>query len=166
MLKINKQQAIILVCVIIAIVAVVAYNGKHKNTKTPKIERISSKEMPYLKQNDLPINITIPGWPAEIPMEKDAPILRNYQSAPPGAEGRQITRMFRSAKTAKENYKIYDDFFKANGWTEVSQNQSGDAASLAAEKDNNLLTAVIYQIPKANVSNVSLTFAAIASAKK
>jgi cytoskeletal protein RodZ len=103
-------------------------------------------------------------FPPNVPLEPGATVTSNYNSA--GANGQlQATRSFRSAKSADQNFAIYQDFLtgKASGWTIVSTTndpQTGDRSFLA-KGDGGSLTITIIAVPSQPLpaSLVSITYA-------
>lgn len=72
--------------------------------------------------------------PADMPIEKDAPILENYAATV--VDGRlQSTRTYESALDINESYKQYQEYFTAHGWT-VKTSKTLDAyKAIFATKD-------------------------------
>ncbi len=70
---------------------------------------------------------TVPkGFPSEIPIEEGAKLEESYDLNYDGQ--RQLTIVFPSTKTVKENYALYEDFLLTKGWN-ISNKYTGKGVS-------------------------------------
>lgn len=72
-------------------------------------------------------------FPADIPVEKDAKLTQSYILDYP--EQKQLGIVFPSAKTVKENYALYSDYVKKEGWTVVNKDEKDNLSFLYATKE-------------------------------
>jgi len=75
-----------------------------------------------------------PDFPANIPLEEGAKVEQSY-SLDYGAQ-KQLTYVFDSKKTSKENYSLYADFFESDDWGVLNTHEGETVSALYASKDN------------------------------
>lgn len=127
--------AIILVLVFIAFVAIWSNQGrflpkKDKIATEEKIPKTTSQaETEYVTQGKLP-----PELPADLPIETDAPILRNEIVKVNGGKEIQHIRSYYSAKTVEENLAIYEKYLLENGWKITSRVKEANIKLLVGSK--------------------------------
>jgi len=80
-------------------------------------------------------------FPANIPVEQGAKITQGYSLDYPGQK--QLTMVFSSTKTMKENYTLYADFLRQDGWTVSNKYESATVSSLYGKKENNEINITI-----------------------
>jgi hypothetical protein len=141
---------------VIAIAAITAaYYGQMQNRAS-----LLSKKTPQPKyevtRQDVSSSKLPDKFPADFPVEAGANITQNYQATTP--DGRQqSTRTFETAKSLDDNLKIYQDYFKKNGWT-VNSTQKGDNyRSILASKGDLLIQVAIDENASSHVKTVNIT---------
>lgn len=80
-------------------------------------------------------------FPANIPYENEATINQSYSLDYSGKK--QLTIVFQSEKTVKQNYEIYSDFLKKDGWNIVNKYESKELTSLYGAKESNEINVTI-----------------------
>lgn len=72
-------------------------------------------------------------FPTNIPVEQGAPVSQSYSLD--YASQKQLTIVFPTTKTIKENYALYADFLKKDGWVTMNKLEGNTVSSLYARKD-------------------------------
>lgn len=109
---------------------------------------VTKQDMP---QEELPKK-----FPVEFPLEEGAKVLQNYNATTNDGR-RQATRMFETAKSLEENYRLYEDFFQENGWTILTTLDQENLKALAASKDQEQLQVTLNLNPTTNISTVEIS---------
>ncbi len=105
----NQLFKLLLMVVVILCLLFVAY--KLMNTK--KVAEVP--QLVNVEKTDVEISKLPEKFPSNIPLEEGAEVIQNYNSETP--EGQfQATRQFETKKSLAENYALYTDFMKKNGW--------------------------------------------------
>lgn len=73
-------------------------------------------------------------FPADIPTEKDAKLTQSYSLDYP--EQKQLSIFFDSTKTVKENYALYSDYAKKEGWNILNTEEKSNLSFLYATKES------------------------------
>lgn len=128
----NKNKSIIiLILVILALIAVFVVYKSVTNTKKAKQQPEQTPQATRLPVTSLTVkqieNSTLPvAFPKDIPLEKGAEILENYNAEKNGRI--QATYSFLSKKTINENYQLYYNYLteRKNLWYQVNTNTSPD----------------------------------------
>lgn len=141
--------------VIIALIVLVAWyvfpsKPAQKGPVKPvnKIENIKSTELPK-------------GVPSDLPLEKDAKVLSNYNATSPDGTKVQATRSFESAKTAQANFDLYKDYLAKNKWTilgEVNDPAKSKSLAIFAKKGEGILNITIAPGSTGKTSIVDLSY--------
>jgi len=84
---------------------------------------------------------TPPDFPINIPIEKGSKFEQSYATYYP--EQKQLTIVFRSTKTVKENYTLYADFLKKENWVISNKNESDGVSFLYGTKGSNDINVTI-----------------------
>lgn len=98
-------------------------NQKLPETKT-KVEQVPSDKLP-------------PKLPENLPIEKEVGLLRNEiveTSVGEQVSQTEYVRHYFSKKTVKQNYEIYQKYFKDNGWKILFSQSQEVYANLVAQK--------------------------------
>ena len=74
-------------------------------------------------------------FPANIPVEQGVYIKQSYSLT--YANQKQLTIVFRTAKTMKENYALYADFLKKDGWVIANMSEGDNVSSFYGAKQKN-----------------------------
>lgn len=80
-------------------------------------------------------------FPTDIPIEKGADIKQSYSLNYAGQK--QLTIVFQSTKTVKENYVLYAEYLKKQGWGVVRNEANNNF--LYGKKDNSEISVVITE---------------------
>lgn len=80
-------------------------------------------------------------FPTDIPIEKGVKVEQSYSLNYVGQK--QLTIVFLSTKTVKENYAIYADFLKKQNWSISNKYESTKISSLYSIKDSNEINITI-----------------------
>jgi hypothetical protein len=123
---------IILVCILSIFLYLYYKNSAHKKEAEAGIEvKVLTNIEPIKREFG---TSTPEGFPVDIPIEKDAKVTQSYSLDYTGQK--QLTFVFESKKTVKENYTLYKDFLKKT-WGIVNDTTSSTTASLYVVKENN-----------------------------
>lgn len=95
-------------------------------------------------------------FPANFPLEKDVPINANYNAEASGSF--QSTRQFISKKTLAENYKLYTDYLKKDGWTITATLDTEDVKSIFAQKGRVSITITMNKNSMSGENTVDISF--------
>lgn len=82
-------------------------------------------------------------FPTDIPIEKDAKIEQSYSLNYAGQK--QLSIVFLSAKTVKENYSLYADFLEKQNWIISNKYESEKLSSLYGTKESNDINVTISE---------------------
>ncbi len=74
-------------------------------------------------------------FPTNIPIEQGANVNQSYSLDYIGQK--QLSIVFSSTKTIKQNYTLYADFLNKDGWTVSNKYESDTVSSLYGQKENN-----------------------------
>ena len=74
-------------------------------------------------------------FPTNIPVEQGAKMTQSYSLDYAGQK--QLTIFFPSTKTIKQNYTLYADFLKNDGWVISNKYESTNISALYGKKENN-----------------------------
>jgi hypothetical protein len=88
-------------------------------------------------------------FPSDIPVEKDAKFTQSYILDYPGQK--QLSIVFPSVKTVKENYALYTDYAKKEGWTIINTEDQENLSFLYATKENMDINVTITTITMGSV---------------
>lgn len=120
-----------------------ANQGQNSQAPAPKIEKVDATQLPS-------------GFPADMPLEKDAKIDQNFNAT---AEGKtQATRKFVSQKTLKENFDIYKDWLTKNGWTIIATLDVEEVKSIGAQKGADSVNISITKDPVSKKAVVDISY--------
>lgn len=82
-------------------------------------------------------------FPTNIPLEKGVTVEQSYSLNYVGQK--QLTIVFLSAKTVKENYALYESFLAKEGWTVSNAYESSKLSSLYGTKESNEMNVTISE---------------------
>ncbi len=86
-------------------------------------------------------NVLPTDFPTNIPVEQGAKVSQSYSLDYVGQK--QLTIVFPSTKTIKQNYTLYADFLKTDGWNVSNKYESENVSSLGALKENSGINVTI-----------------------
>jgi hypothetical protein len=139
----HKKRFWVWLAVVIVMIALAVCLVFWKNNGVPKVTP-KSTVIANVPSGQLPA-----GLPSNIPLEKGAPVVSNFNAATQNGQV-QATRSFKSSKTAAQNISLYAGFLAnpANGWKVItsSTDSLGDK-TMVAKNVGALLTIRVSQIP-------------------
>jgi hypothetical protein len=136
---------------IITIVVVLFYRSKinsnsilqnSSSTNVQKEDASQAVQEKEPKKTDFGTNLPT-DFIKEIPIEDGAKVQQSY-----GLDyetQKQLSIVFLSSKTVKENYVIYSDFFKKQNWNISNKYESDKLSSLYITKENNNINVTITE---------------------
>lgn len=158
----TKTKTIIAVIVIFILTGVVVgYYLKQKNKPAIPASSTENIEQPVAKENPVAENqpqepqktdfgTSMPtDFPTDIPIEKGATVQQSYGLDYAGQK--QLSIVFLSAKTVKEDYSLYADFLSKQGWNVVNKYEDEKLSSLYGTKESNEINVTINE----NVSSTT-----------
>lgn len=89
-------------------------------------------------------------FPTDIPIDKGAAVQQSYGLNYIGQK--QLSIVFLSTKTVKENYSLYSDFLKKQKWNILNTYESAKLSSLYGTKESNDINVTISE----NTSSASI----------
>jgi hypothetical protein len=138
---INKKIVLVVTVLVVLGIAVplFIYKGTYllKDSQVNKgVNATSSQAFEPVKQSFIQ---KIPdGFPTSIPLPQGVDLSQSYSLDYSNASSskKQLTVVFGSKKTVKENYNTYSAFLKKDEWNMISENASTSISSLYATKAN------------------------------
>jgi hypothetical protein len=97
--------------------------------------------------------------PKDLPMEAGATIVKNYNTTT--SDGRKLgTRVYVTAKSIDDNYKIFQTYFEQGGWTVTAAPtpKGSTSKTLIATKGNMQAQVTIGDDPVAKARTVAIIF--------
>jgi hypothetical protein len=117
-------------------------DSKNQNPQTAEANKSPLKQIETSKYPDyIPVNI---------PWEKDAIVLNNYEFS--DKNGAQYSRKYLSRKTLKENVAIYQKYLADNKWKITTDTNIANFRMFAATKDD-LVGRLVITIAQSQVLN-------------
>lgn len=144
----TKTKITILIVIILVIMAGFGIDIFQKNKKVISVPSPQNIEQPAVEENqsqepkktdfgtDMPTD-----FPTDIPIESGAKFEQSYGLNYDGQK--QLSIVFLSAKTVKENYTLYADFLKKQNWNVSNTYDNPTVSSLYGTKDNNEINVTI-----------------------
>jgi hypothetical protein len=134
----NKKflTLIVLVAVLVFVVFVVSKKGKVSPKPVPPITQVTQE----LQKTDFGIKIPT-DFPSDIPIEEGTEVEQSYSLNYEGQK--QLTMVFPSTKTVKENYTLYADFLEKQNWNVSNKYESMKVSSLYGTKESNDINVTI-----------------------
>lgn len=138
-----------LILVVIFFAAV--YHLKFNKNKVPQIN---------IAKSELPVDQVPQLFPKDVPIEKGAKITQNYNATSP--DGRfQATRTFETKKDLSESFKIYEDYFKKNGWEVQASLDQENYKMLYAYKNKGFMQVSMNNNTTSGVKFVDISFTTV-----
>lgn len=122
-----------------------------KNKPTDNQNQQVQVEVKPVDKNQLPTR-----FPSDFPIESGAEIKSNYNAE--NETSIQATRLFVSKKTAAENFKLYSDYLKNNGWNIITTLDQEALKVIAASKGSDKLDITINLNSVSNQVTVDVSF--------
>lgn len=147
----NKLQ----IFLIVIVVAFLAFLGFRYYQEQKEI--LPPVEEPKVVVDNVPTEELPQRFPANFPIEKNVPVNANYTAQAEGAF--QSTRQFISTKSVAENFKIYNDFLKKDGWTIQAVLDQENIKSIFAQKSERYsVTVTINKSDSTSEVTVDISF--------
>lgn len=131
--------AVVGICVVAGLAVFVIYKQNRGVVVAPVVvQKVATTTEP--KKTDFGINMPT-DFPTDIPVEKGVKFEQSYRLNYVGQK--QLTIVFLSTKTVKENYSLYTDFLKKQNWNIVNKYESAKVSSLYGTKGSNDINVTI-----------------------
>lgn len=129
------------IAVVVGIVVFAVYKQKGRQGATPVAEKITTTTTEP-KRTDFGTKIPT-DFPTDIPVENGVKVEQSYSLNYVGQK--QLTIVFQSTKTVKENYALYTDFLNKHNWSISNKYESAKVSSLYGTKGNNDINVTISE---------------------
>jgi|GEM_PF-6717272 len=134
-MKYKKEFTILFLATVLVAVFVSIYVQRQHDVPSIKVGSISEPQKTEF-------GTTLPtDFPADVPIEKGIKVNQSYRLDYVGQQ--QLTIVFLSTKTVKENYTLYSDFLKKQSWIISNKYESPKLSSLYATKGSNDINVTI-----------------------
>lgn len=140
----NTIDILIGVMALAAIILMVSafYAYKDSNPASPASSEGSATVSQEPAKTDFGTDVPA-DFPTNIPLEKGVTVEQSYSLNYVGQK--QLTIVFLSAKTVKENYALYESFLAKEGWTVSNKYESSKLSSLYGTKESNEMNVTISE---------------------
>ena len=138
----DYKKNILIVGSVIVIAGLVVFTVYKKESMAPGKEGQTKATLAELKKTDFGTNVPV-DFPTNIPLEKGAKVEQSYGLSYEGQK--QLSIVFLSTKTVKENYTLYADFLKNQGWNVSNKYESIKLSSLYGTKESNDINVTISE---------------------
>jgi len=144
-------------------ISIVAYVSSQEraailgNDSKMSINSQANKAVPQTMVTEVSENTAPEFFPKDMPSESGATVVKNYNTTTP--DGRQLgTRVYVTAKTVDENYKIFQTYFEKAGWTVTAAPavKGSDSKTLLATKGSMQAQVTIGNDPVAKARTVAI----------
>ncbi|MGB2580739.1 MAG: hypothetical protein WBC83_03515, partial [Minisyncoccia bacterium] len=143
---------------VLIVVTFVMYKQSVDKVAQPLAEQTVEKQN---EQQKTDFGSEIPSdFPTDIPIEEGAEVEQSYNLNYTGQN--QLTIVFPSTKTVKENYALYSDFLEKQNWIVSNKYESEKLSSIYGTKESNDINVTIGE----NVTDVSKSLVSISILKK
>ncbi len=153
----NNRIIYLVVLLVLVIIAAVYYfkvvdNDKNQSTTNTNGNKASQIVKTQVETDKLPEK-----FPADVPIEKDAKILQNYNATAP--DGRfQATRVFETKESLAANITLYRNFLTKAGYEIKSSVDQPNYKMLYATKGDAGLQIAVDQNTVSKVRTVSISY--------
>ncbi len=163
----QKKYLIILLVVVLVIIILIlpkprlskkqpVSNPTNQTATSTETSKVTPSVPPLVPMTNIPSSQIPKAMPANLPFEKGAQILQNFEVKDPATGKTQSSRVYVSSKTIDANYAIYQKYLKDNGWTIMSALSQPAIKNFDATKAAARLDITIAQDDKGQVTvNVS-----------
>lgn len=110
-----------------------------------------------LKQVEIDKNKLPAKFPIDLPIETGVEVVQNYEVPKPEGGFQQSTRSYLSNKNLTELETVYTQYFKQNGWKQVSRLEQTGYRVMSVTKDDLLIQVSFTLEPLKNQSIVEIT---------
>ena len=136
----KKTINILIATMAVAMVVVGVTILRPQTSPTAQTEPVSQGQEPH--KTDFGASAPT-DFPTDIPIEKGAQVQQSYSLNYAGQK--QLTMVFLSSKTVKENYSLYAGFLKTQGWNVSNTYQNSALSSLYGTKGNTAINITISE---------------------
>lgn len=141
----SRQKTIILVVASVIVIALIVLGvfvvRQNKEVVAPVVEqKLATSTEP--QKTDFGTNMPT-DFPTDIPVEKGIKFEQSYSLN--YVAQKQLTIVFQSTKTVKENYSLYTDFLKKQNWLILNKYESVKLSSLYGTKASNDINVTISE---------------------
>lgn len=146
-----KKILMVLAGIVVIAVAVVVIMKAMKNSENqPEPERSLEVSKTSLSADKFPSYL-----PQNLPLEKDAKILKNEDSTT--NDGRkQSTRSYETKKTQADNLRIFTQYMKTNGWAISATVDNAEYKMVTGRKGNERLHVQMNTDPETKAYTVTI----------
>lgn len=137
----NKKKFLIPAVLIVVFIFTVLAVVQKRNVPSQSVAEIE-QVVQEPQKTDFGINMPT-DFPADIPVENGVKVEQSYSLNYAGQK--QLTIVFLSTKTVKENYALYAGFLKEQNWTISNKYESVKLSSLYGTKESNDINVTISE---------------------
>ncbi len=135
--------------------------GFHRTVRIPNqiVTQGKTEKSPELKVDKQEVDAAkLPDrFPSSLPLEPGAMIIQNYNAT--AANGMyQATRAFVTSKTLAENFRVYGDYLKKDGWTMVNTVNQENFKVLSAAKGKESLQVTMNEYSSNHRKTVEISY--------
>lgn len=157
----NKKKFLIITVLLIVFVLTVLIVSQKRNTPPQPVTQTEQISPIPQEPKKTDFSTSIPtDFPTDIPLEKGIKIEQSYSLN--YTDQKQLTVVFPSTKTVKENYTLYTDFLKEQEWNISNKYESEDISSLYGMKEYSEINITISN----NISTTTKSIVSISILKK
>lgn len=138
----NNKKIILTGASILIIAALAVFFAYIQKNKQQPVVTEQTATTPEQQKTDFGANMPT-DFPADIPVEKGIKFEQSYSLNYVGQK--QLTIVFLSTKTVKENYSLYADFLKKQNWLILNKYESAKLSSLYGTKASNDINVTISE---------------------
>lgn len=136
----DYKRTTLIVASILIVAGLGVFIVKQKSVQTAKDQTVAISPEP--QRTDFRTNMPT-DFPIDIPVERGVKVEQSYSLNYVGQK--QLTFVFQSTKTVKENYSLYSDFLKKQNWIVSNKYESSKVSSLYGTKENNDINVTISE---------------------
>lgn len=139
----NKRTILLVIASVVVLIAgtFIMYKQSVDNVAQPLAEQTTEKQIDMQKTDfgsEMPND-----FPTDIPLEEGAEVEQSYSLNITGQN--QLTIVFLSTKTIKENYTLYASFLEKQQWNISNKYESEKLSSLYGAKESNDINITISE---------------------
>lgn len=143
----NHRNAILILGGLIFVVLIAIFVVDKQNTNLMHLDSLNKKNAHSIASTE-PIKIdfgtsTPSDFPNDIPLENGAKVEQSFSLN--YSKEKQLTMVFLSTKTVKENYDTYSSLLKKQNWTISNKLESKKLSSLYGLKEGNEINVTISE---------------------
>jgi hypothetical protein len=128
----TQGKVLLWICVIVGLLAVVTVTVMYARMKREAQEE-ERQQADQIPRTQLDTSVVPTEFPAGLPLEAGAPVTQNFTAE--GENGlQQSTREFVTERSLAQNFEIYSDFFKRDGWKIQNTTDTEYVKSISAIK--------------------------------